>query len=420
MLKNKNRTEQVDEEVSVGGGATGVSKVPGPVVKGNVHANRPQDKSQGDMSQIELNKVATPGQDEEETNTETNTRPTGNMSARHRASVAMKDSAASAKMEEYDLDEESDHVTTSVQTMSVGRSMSDASKHGLTAKRVSGDEVSVTGPRVHVKKFLNRHYGGASQVETDVHPEVYGKTSAKMEEVETELAQLFGEEASAEFVTEASALFNAAINDRVSTIKEELENEYSTRLDEEVEAATDAMMESVDKYLSYAVQQWIEENKLAIENNLRAEIAEEFIDGLKNLFAEHYIDVPEEKTDVVEDLAARVEQLEQMVNEKTDEVIELQKAISEARAHEIVDQMTEGLAVTQAEKLKTLCEGLTYDNDESFARKVQVIKENYFSSEKKPAAMLTESFDEGSYEEVEMPTGPMAKYVKAIARTTVK
>ena len=337
MLKNKNRTEQVDEEVSVGGGATGVSKVPDPVVKGNVHANRPQDKTQGDTAMAKLKDV-TPGQGEEETDSETNTKPTGDNSAKHKASVAMKPSDA----------------------------------------------------------------------------------SAKMEEVETELAHLFGEDASAELVESASALFNARINDRVSAIQEELENEYSTRLDEEVEAATDAMMESVDKYLSYAVQQWIEENKLAIENNLRAEIAEEFIDGLKNLFAEHYIDVPEEKTDVVGDLAARVEQLEQMVNEKTDEVIELQKAITEARAHEIVDQMTEGLAVTQAEKLKTLCEGLTYDNDESFARKVQVIKENYFSSEKKPAAMLTESFDEGSYEEVEMPTGPMAKYVKAISRTTVK
>lgn len=338
MLKNKNRTEQVDEEVSVGGGATGVSKVPGPVVKGNVHANRPQDKSQGDMSTIEPTKVATPGQGEEETDTETNTKPTGDNSAQHKASVAMKPSAA----------------------------------------------------------------------------------SAKMEEVETELAQLFGEEASVEFVTEASALFTAAVNDRVSSIQEQLETEYNNRLDEEVEAATDAMMESVDKYLSYAVQNWIAENKLAIENNLRAEIAEEFIEGLKGLFAEHYIDVPEEKVDVVEDLTARVEELENMVNEKTDEVIELQKAIFEARAHEIVDEMTEGLAVTQAEKLKTLCEGLTYDNDESFARKVQVIKENYFSADKKPAKMLTESFDTDSFDEVEMPTGTMAKYVKAISRTTVK
>jgi hypothetical protein len=337
MLKNKNRTEQVDEEVSVGGGATGVSKVPGPVVKGNVHANRPQDKSQGDMTMSKLKDV-TPGQDEEETDSENNTAPTGDNSAKHKASVAMKPSDA----------------------------------------------------------------------------------SAKMEEVEVELQQLFGEEASVELVESATALFNAAINDRVSSIQEQLEEDYQTRLDEEVESMSEAVMESVDKYLSYAVQNWIAENKLAIESSLRAEIAEEFIDGLKGLFAEHYIDVPEEKVDVVEDLAARVEELEQMVNEKTDEVIELQKAIFEARAYEIVDQMTEGLAVTQAEKLKTLCEGLTYDNDESFARKVQVIKENYFSAEKKPAAMLTESFDGGAYDEVEMPTGPMAKYVKAISRTTVK
>ena len=226
MLKNKNRTEQFDEEVTVGGGATGVSKVPGPVVKGNVHANRPQDKTQGDIAMNKL-RDETPGQGEEETDTETNTKPTGDNSASHRSSVSMKPSDA----------------------------------------------------------------------------------SAKMEEVESELAQLFGEDASTELVESASALFNAAINDRVYTIQEQLEEEYSARLDEEVEAATDAMMESVDKYLSYAVQNWIEENRLAIENSLRTEIAEEFIDNLKNLFAEHYIDVPEEKIDVVEDLAARVDRL---------------------------------------------------------------------------------------------------------------
>lgn len=337
MLNSKNRTEPLDEEVSVGGGTTGVSKVPGPVVKGNVHANRPQDKNQGDTG---MNKLAdvTPGQGEEETDTENNTKPTGDSSAKHKASVAMKPSAA----------------------------------------------------------------------------------SAKMEEVEVELKQLFGEEASVELVESATALFSAAVNDRVASIQEELETAYQTQLDEEVEALSEAMMESVDKYLSYAVEQWIEENKLAIENSLRAEIAEEFIEGLKGLFAEHYIDVPDDKTDVVENLISRVEELENMVNEKTDQVIELQMEISESRAGAIVDQMTEGLAVTQAEKLKTLCEGLSYDNDESFARKVQVIKENYFSSEKKSATVLTESFDAGSYDEVEMPTGPMAKYVKAIARTTVK
>lgn len=338
MLKSKNKAVEIEEEISVGGGATGVSKVPGPIVKGDVHANRPQDKSQGDNAMNKL-KGETPGQGEEETDTETNTKPTGDMSAKHKASVAMKPSAA----------------------------------------------------------------------------------SAKMEEVETELQQLFGEEASAEFVTEASALFTAAVNDRVDTIKEELETEYSTRLDEELEAAQEAMVESIDKYLSYAINEWIEENKLAIENNLRAEIAEEFIDGLKNLFAEHYIEVPEEKTDVVSEMVARIEELEQMVNEKTDEVIALNGEISEAKMAAIVESMTDGLAVTQAEKLKTLCEGLSFENEETFAKKVQVIKENYFTSaESKPMKMLTEEgFDtSGEYAETVAPTGVMNKYVRAISRTT--
>jgi hypothetical protein len=338
MLKSKNKPTEMDEEISVGGGATGVSKVPGPIAKGNVHANRPQDKSQGDGSAIELTKVATPGQSEEDTDTETNTKPTGDNSAKNKSSVSMKASAA----------------------------------------------------------------------------------SAKMEEVESELKQLFGEETSAEFVTEASALFAAAINERVASIQEDLEEQYNTRLDEEVEAAQEAMVESIDKYLSYAIAEWIEENKLAVESNLRAEIAEEFIDGLKGLFAEHYIEVPKDRVDVVAEMSARIEELEALYNEKTDEVIGLQSEISEAKMVAIVESMTDGLAVTQAEKLKTLCEGLNFEDEDTFARKVAVIKENYFSApESKPMKMLNEeSFDtSGEYVESNVPVGSMGKYVRAISRT---
>ena len=336
MLKSKNKSMELDEDLSVGGGATGVSKVPGPVAKGNVHANRPQDKSQGDGSKIELTKVATPGQSEEDTDTENNTKPTGDNSAKNKSSVSMKASSA----------------------------------------------------------------------------------SAKMEEVEQELQQLFGEEASVEFVTEASALFAAAINDRVSAIQEDLEEQYNNALEEEVEAAQDAMLESVDKYLSYAINEWIEENRLAVETNLRAEIAEEFIEGLKGLFAEHYIDVPEEKVDVIAEMNARIEALEGMVNERTDEVISLQSEIAEAKMAAIVESVADGLAVTQAEKLKALCEGLSFDNEDTFAKKVQVIKENYFASSDKPMKMLPEEGIDtsGEYTETEVPAGTMGNYVRAISR----
>lgn len=338
MLKNKDNAVEMDEEISVGGGETGVSKVPGPVAHGDVHKNRPQDKSQGDKTKIELTKTATPGQGEEETDTDNNTKPTGDASGKNKSSVKMKPSDA----------------------------------------------------------------------------------SAKMEEVSAELRNLFGEDASEELVETSTALFGAAINERVELIQAQLEEAYEQKLDEEIDSIREAMLESMDKYLSYAVTEWVEENKLAIEASLRTEIAEEFIGGLKNLFAEHYIDVPEEKTEVVETMSARIQELEDLYNSKADEVIELQKTIHEAKASEIVDALSEGLAVTQAEKLKTLCEGLTFADEESFARKVQVIKENYFSAEKKPAKMLTETFDADSYDEVEMPTGPMAKYVRAISRTTVK
>jgi AcrR family transcriptional regulator len=375
-------------------------------------------------------KGETPGQGEEETDTETNTKPTGDMSAKHKASVSMKPSAASAKMEEYDIaegtvihfdaDDADNHKNAKQFKSALAKS---GLKHKIDSEGGHGHTTSVyvkhNDPKVHdfIKNWAGKHedsYGMRVK-----QTKIVGESTVR--EVEAELQQLFGEEASAEFVTEASALFTAAVNDRVDAIMEELETEYSTRLDEELEAAQEAMVESVDKYLSYAINEWIEENKLVLENSLRAEIAEEFIDGLKNLFAEHYIEVPEEKTDVVSEMVSRIEELEQMVNEKTDEVIALNSEISEAKMAAIVESMTDGLAVTQAEKLKTLCEGLSFDDEETFAKKVQVIRENYFTSvENKPMKMLTEEgFDNsGEYAETVAPTGVMNKYVRAISRTT--
>lgn len=332
MLKNKNEVAEMDEEISVGGGHTGVSKVPGPIVKGDVHSKRPQDKDQGDKSPVKLKSVG--HDEEEETSSETNVKPTGDMAGKNKSSVSMKASDASAKTEE--------------------------------------------------------------------------------------LLALFGDDLSEEFVETTTVLFNEAIDSRVAEITEQLEEAYSQRLDEEIDSARDAMLESMDKYLSYAVTQWIEENKVAVETSLRSEIAEEFIEGLKGLFNESYIDVPQDKVDVIAEMTNRIEELESLYNAKTDEVIELQGAISEARAAEVLDQMTEGLAVTQAEKLKTLCEGLSFTDEASFAKKVQVIKESYFSSDRKSAKMLTESFDAGTYDEVEAPSGSMGKYVNAIRRTAVK
>jgi hypothetical protein len=342
----------------------------------------------------------------------------------------MKPSAASAKMEEYDIaegtvihfdaDDADNHKNAKQFKSALAKS---GLKHKIDSEGGHGHTTSVyvkhNDPKVHdfIKNWAGKHedsYGMRVK-----QTKIVGESTVR--EVEAELQQLFGEEASAEFVTEASALFTAAVNDRVDAIVEELETEYSTLLDEELEAAQEAMVESVDRYLSYAINEWIEENRLVLENSLRAEIAEEFIDGLKNLFAEHYIEVPEEKTDVVSEMVSRIEELEQMVNEKTDEVIALNSEISEAKMAAIVESMTDGLAVTQAEKLKTLCEGLCFDDEKTFAKKVQVIRENYFTSvENKPMKMLTEEgFDNsGEYAETVAPTGVMNKYVRAISRTT--
>jgi len=202
------------------------------------------------------------------------------------------------------------------------------------------------------------------------------------EQVKQDIADMFADDStiSEDFKQKASTIFEARVLDRVSYIQEEIESQYASMLEEAVDEIRSDLTQKVDDYLSYVVEQWIDDNEIAIESGLRTELSEEFIAGLRNLFAEHYIDVPEEKVDLVEELASKVEELESRLNEEVERSIEYKKHLTEAVRQEIAHEVTEGLVATQSEKLKGLAESVEFTTADEFKEKLEVLRENYFPS----------------------------------------
>ena len=237
---------------------------------------------------------------------------------------------------------------------------------------------------------------------SDASPDT--QNSMKKEEAEVE-ASVFAEDVDAlfaddstiseEFKSKVSTIFEARVQDRISQIAEETEAKYAGMLEEAVEAVKTDLTEKVNDYLSYVVEQWIADNEIAIETGLRSELTEDFISGLRNLFAEHYIDVPAEKVDLVEELATKVEELESQLNEEIERGIETKKSLVESRKQEITREVSEGLTATQVEKIKSLAESVEFSTEEEYKGKLETIRENYFPSgvKKADAEQLHEEVD---------------------------
>ena len=208
-------------------------------------------------------------------------------------------------------------------------------------------------------------------------------------------ALLQGEELSEEFVSKATTIFEAAVMSRVEEIAEELQTELEGQFVSALEEIKEDFATKIDDYLNYVVEQWMEENELAIESGLRSEIVEDFIGGLRNLFAEHYIDIPEEKVDIVQEMADRVEELESQLNEEMEKNIEFVKEINEAKKIQAVQAVCEGLTQTQVEKLKSLAESVEFTTEEEFCEKLNTLKEAYTPKTVKSAekSVLEEGVD---------------------------
>ena len=276
------------------------------------------------------------------------------------------------------------------------------------------------------KEKLNATYGkvmaamyGESVEETD---EVIAEESVeKVDAVDTakaELDNLVDNEAtlSEEFKEKTAVIFEAAVKSKLSDEIDRLESQYKEELEEEVSSTKSELVEKVDSYLNYVVENWIKENEIAIENGLRTEIAEGFMDKLKDLFTESYIQVPESKVDLVDELAEQVEELETKLNETTQKVIDQSGEIEEMTKDRIINESASDLADTQVEKLKSLVNDLDFEDAEKYAEKVKTIKEAHFSQET-GSSEESPVIEEDGHDEV-METSPnMDRYVTTLKKT---
>ena len=244
------------------------------------------------------------------------------------------------------------------------------------------------------------------------------------DEVNEDIAALMaGENLSEDFKRKATAIFESAVKTKVAELAEELEAQYVAQFEEAYEEMKEDFATKIDDYLDYVAESWMEENKLAVESGLRTEIAEGFIDSLKTVFEEHYINIPEEKFDVVEELASKVEALEKQVNEEISRNIDLKQKLSEQKKVEALHSVCEGLTLSQAEKIKTIAESVDFSNHEDFVSQMEDIKESYFSvsSSVKPASAESLNDVVDLTEEKETVIDPlMAAYASRISKTLLK
>lgn len=226
-----------------------------------------------------------------------------------------------------------------------------------------------------------------------------------------------GETLTEEFKEKTVTIFEAAVNARLTIEKARLEEETEKKIEEAVSLFQNDLSSKVDQYMDYVVETWVKENEIALVNSLRAEIAEDFIGGLHKLFTESYINIPEDKVDVLGELSAKVEEIQAKLDEEINKNLELQNVINEAEKQTTFDEVAEGLVATQVEKFRTLSEGVEFADVESYRKKLHVIKEQYFVKKEKTATnIVTEEAE--PVEPVAAPVpAHMAKYVSAISRT---
>jgi hypothetical protein len=238
-------------------------------------------------------------------------------------------------------------------------------------------------------------------------------------------AIFYGEDLSEDFRSKATTIFEVAVSAQVQEEVERLEEEYEQRLEEDFKSLTQELVEKIDQYMSYATEQWMQDNQVAIESSIKSEITEGFITGLKSLFQEHYIEIPEDKVDVLGKMADNVSELEEKLNLAIQENIELKSQLSENTREKILADVSEGLAATQQEKLAALAEGVDFDTPDNFKKKLEIVKENYFPS-LNTTKQLFEEVEEEALASNEVQTKMSAvdpsvsAYVSALSRTVKK
>lgn len=297
---------------------------------------------------------------------------------------------------------------------------SDASKSAMMAQAMTSMAAMDKSQLDQVLAMMN-----SKQFASTIPDDAAAKNAASVAmkgAVKEDVAELFaGEQLSEEFKEKTAVLFEAAVNAKVIAEVARIEEEYETKLEEEVAQVTDTLTEQIDHYMSYVAQNWLEENQVAIDNSLRNELAEDFIMGLRNLFAEHYVQFPDEQVDAVEALAEKVEELEARLNEQLEKNIELSAIAEERNKEKIFAEVSEGLALTQVDKFKTLTEGVEFENNpDNYKKKLEIVKEKYFGIKQAPSTLNEEVEEPTATQEVKYLEPQIANYAKAISRTIKK
>ena len=244
--------------------------------------------------------------------------------------------------------------------------------------------------------------------------------------VEEDVNALFaGEELSEEFQDKARTIFETAIKSKVEEVKEQIQVQYQAQLVEEVAAVKTELTERVDSYLEYVAQEWLEENQLAIEHGLKTEMTESFLTGMKSLFEDHYVTIPEEKYDVIESMVDKLDEMESKLNEQIDKNVALNKRLAESTADVIFAEVAEGLAVTQKEKLASLAENVEFDSEETYREKLVTLKNSYFSenatsAQRDAAETVVESTQEQTTTAAPEAGSIMEAYLQTLSRVSKK
>ena len=277
------------------------------------------------------------------------------------------------------------------------------------------------------KEDLHAMYTGMKKANEMSHEEMSPEDKEKKESVENRLksidvsehvnALMNGEgDLSEEFKRKAATVFEAAVKSKVRSEVERMEDEYKSELEENINTTKSELTEKVDTYLNYVVEEWMKENELAIERGLKGEIAEDFISGLKQLFEDHYVDVPDEKYDVLEAQSEKISELEGRINEMMEEQIQTKSTNSKLVKEQVLSDVSSDLAETEIEKFKSLIEDVDFTNEESYREKLGTLKESYFP---KSAPVVTEAIDDvetGIAQDIDT-SDSMAAYMSAIGRT---
>ena len=294
--------------------------------------------------------------------------------------------------ENYKPDDDSSKLKT------VGKVVSDVVNKG--AKAAMPMDTSISGSKKEEAEVEGEVVAEEEQVEA---PEI---------NVEEDMNALFsGEELSEEFQNKAKTIFEAAINSKVAKIQEELEAENEKKIVEEITEVKEALVERVDSYLEYVADEWLKDNKLSVEHGLKSEMTESFLSGMKQLFEEHYVSIPEDKYDVVENMVDKLDEMETKLNEQIERNVGLNKRLAESTADVIVSEVSEGLAATQKEKLASLAESVEFKSEESYREKLETLKESYFGQSVQKQTSETVLNEETQAVEY---TGAMAQYMLSL------